>query len=352
MATTPKTKRFFEIVNKINNGQELSDDDYTFFVQTVPDIDQKAIDDYAAEEKRASSDPKNPNANPEILQRGLIESYRQLQASPEHKERLAKLAEDNATQKLNEKVSTGLDLILKGTDIASSLNQIRTGKQASAANKRPGKPAVPQRDMMLAQALRKSQEGTFDTERAVAPLRAEINDQYLNDIQNAKTASTGQAGAFGTYAQLAANRRNRAALGIAPIQDQIRREQQSNQNDLLGMRMNETQRMFDNNSQFYNNDLDLYKWNQQNAGNVIGAGRQSLRNSLYNFAGSAAPFASTYYTQQRYNRLKNQASAAGMNPELAANVHSTLDGYVNNDFQTQQENQPVFDYFNSFNPYQ
>jgi hypothetical protein len=316
-----KLKRFFATADKIRKGLEVSDDDLGFYLSFAPEIDETKIQDYLKADK---------NATREQAEAAVIEAGRSLQSSPVYKEQMVKLATDRKGAAVSEKISTGINLILAGTDIANSINQIRASNQGSSRAKKPGRPAIPQRDQYLQQALRSAEEGTFDAARALAPAQAQITDQYQQDIADAKTASTGQAGAYGAYRQLAANRRNRAALNLAPIADDIRAREQARYDNLLGMRQAETQRMFDNSAQSYGQDLDQYNTEQQAAASLGSMGRQNLRGSLYNLGNQIGPAVGNYYSRRKYSRLRNQASAAGLDADLAEKVNRTLDGYVGN----------------------
>ncbi|HYG02048.1 MAG TPA: hypothetical protein VD927_06350 [Chryseosolibacter sp.] len=297
-----KLKRFFEIIGRMNADLNVSDEDYAFALEYSPEINQKALDDFVKANKEGT-------ATQEQYQAAIFEWARKVQSDPVQKERAVKLSIDKEGQELSGKLRDGLSLVLGGVDIANSINQIREGDRAARRSRRPSKPAVPQRDALLAQALREAEEGTFDGERAVAATRAQIQDQYQNDIANAKTASTGQAGAYGAYAQLAANRRNRASLQLAPIQDQIRAREQQRYDNLLGMRMDETQRMFDNQSSTYGLDLYQYGQDQQAAAALGSTGRSNLRNSLYGFAGNVADISGKLSADRRFRNLQNRLKA-------------------------------------------
>jgi len=245
MAKTPpndELRRYFEIANQLRSGQNVDSEDLQFFFQYSPKLDdtkmQKLVDDgtftSAEEGRQLAADARDS-----------------LASNPQYKQQTLEIAQKAQAGKTSSGVEQGINLLLAGTDIANSIGQIKRSAAGLKANPRPGRPAIPQRDVMLQQALRNAQEGNFDAARALAPAQAQIQDQYLSDLQNAKTASTGQAGEFGSYAQAAANRRNRAALELVPLQDQIRRGQQERYDNLLGMRLGETQRMFDNQNDLF-----------------------------------------------------------------------------------------------------
>ena len=299
-------EKYFAIINKIRGGQQRpSRDELEFFLSFTPEIDETKLKKLTEGGQFATT---------EDARNAIIEAGRMFQSSPEYKQDLLDLSQSKESGKISQKLADGINLVLGGVDIGNSVAQIRESNKL-LKTRRPSRPTAPGRDQLLQQALRNAQENTFDTERAIAPVRAEIGDQYLNDIQGAKTASTGQAGAYGAYRQLAANRRNRAALQLAPIQDEIRRGQQARYDNLLGMRMDETNSMFRNQASLYPYDLEQYQNEQQAAGHLGATGRSNLRGSLYNAGAQAASTIGNNYAQARYAKLRNQSTAAGMSPE-------------------------------------
>jgi hypothetical protein len=326
--------KFFKIVAKINAGIVPSDQEIEYYYTTAPQIDENLIQEYLAEQKRADADPDNFVADPELLRDGLIESVRKMQSDPSVKERTLKLLQDNESSQISNQLSKGVNLILGGIDIGQSINQINTASQQAKANRRPTRPAIPQRDQLLQQALRSSQEGTFDAARALAPAQADIENQYYNDLANAKIASTGQAGNFGAYAQVASNRRRRAALDLAPIQDQIRAREQERYDNLLGLKMAETQQMFKNQNELYNSDLEQYYNAQDVAGRLGATGRANLRDSMYNFGNQIPQALSDVYTNRKYKRLREEqglerhAKALGLEPQNIVQARRSLHKYV------------------------
>lgn len=326
MAEKIDPNRYFSIVEKINAGLDISDEEYIFFVSAQPEIDEDLINRYVEEKRRLKDDPENFIPDPELLKNGALEAIKQIQASPIHREKLAKLFETRAGEKVSSKLADGINMVLGGVDIGISNRQIQASNEMARKSRRPSRPTVPGRDVLLQNALRQAEQGTFDASRAMAPVEAQIQDQYLSDIQGAKTASTGQAGAYGAYRQLASNNRNRAALNLAPIQDEVRRGQQARYDNLLGMRMDETQNMYRNQAYLYPYDLQQYNADQQAVAALGSSGRNSLRNSLYNMGQTAADAYGRAATN-RYASLRNKASAAGMNPDLREEVRSKLDGF-------------------------
>lgn len=313
-------KKYLAIVAQIRAGREVKKEDLEFFLSFTPEIDREKMQKLVEGGEFTSF---------EEAQGAIIEAGRMLQSSPEYKQQVLDLAQQNEGARMSNKLSQGINLVLGAADIGISLNQITQGDRAARESRRPSRPAIPQRDLMLEQALRQSQENTFDTERAIAPVRQEIQDQYLNDIQGAKTASTGQAGAYGAYRQLAANRRNRSAMQLAPIADSIKAREQGRTDQLLGMRANETQQMFQNQASLYPYDLQQYNWDQRAAASLGSTGRANLRDSLYNMGGQVAGFVGQSAAQRKYDKLRNQALVAGLDPEPIVQAERNLRGYIN-----------------------
>jgi hypothetical protein len=297
-AMNKELQRYFQIAQRIQAG-DFNDEDLDFFIEYSPKVNKDSIKELSA----AGTDPAN-------FRDTIVAASRALQSSPQNQERMLRYAKDAEKGKLSKDLANGIGLVLGASEIGQSIAQIQQSKQAIRKSRRPARPAVPQRDQYLQQALRQSQESTNDVGRALAPAQAQIQDQYQQDIANAKIASTGQAGAFGSYAQLAANRRNRAAGDLAPLADEIRRGQQARTDGLIGTRMNETQAMFDNNARFYGQDLAQYNAEQEAAASLGATGHSNLNNALYNFGGQLAPAVADYTTERKYRNLRNRAAAA------------------------------------------
>lgn len=310
-------QRYLKVLRAINApGSRVSKEDLRFFAGFSPSVDETVMQKIIE---------GGEFANPQEAQAALQQASIVLQSSPVHKEKMLEIASEKAGNETSEKVTQGLNILLAGSDILTSINQIQESKSQLSKSRKPSRPAVPQRDAYLQQALRGAQQGTYDTQRALAPVQAEIQDQYQTDIVNAKTASTGQAGQFGAYAQQAADRRNRAAMQLAPISDSIKAREQGNYNNLLGMRANETQQMFQNQAQLYPYDLQQYRTEQESAGALGATGRENLRNSMFGLA-SQIPNIAKNRTRDRWRQAYNTMSMYGEEPaKIAADNQEYLD---------------------------
>ncbi len=312
-------QRFLQITQRLNKGLSVPSKDlefYSSFTGGMDDSKLAELNDKIAELKQQGK------IDADLSAEAIGLAIQNLQSNPDYREQLLQLKEKQDAGKLSEDIAGGLNILLAGTDIATSANQIAKSNQQLARARRPGKPAIPPRDQYLQQALRGAQEGNYGVSQTLAPVRAEINDNYLSDLQNAKTASTGQAGAYGSYAQAAANRRNRAALDIGSLANQVRQQNQSNYNDLIGQRLGETQRMFDNQSQFYGADLDQYNNEMRAAGQLGSIGRSNLRESLGNLGQFASQQGSKILTSRRYKNLYN--NLRNLTPNSADRVMDSI----------------------------
>jgi hypothetical protein len=322
MANTPELSRYFAIVKRLRAGKEVPKEDIQFFYEYTPTLDQEKIQKFA----EGGEFPSALDA-----QNAMIEAGRALQTSPEYKAQTLELAEQAESDRTTSRLAEGINLVLGAVDIGQSIRQIKEGSAAVARTKRPSRPAIPQRDLYLQQALRSAEEGTMNAGRALAPVEAQIQDQYYSDINSAKTGSSGQAGAYGALRQVAANRRNRAALELAPITDNIQAREQARYDQLLGMRQNETQQMFNNQASLYPYDLQQYNTEQQAAAGLQSQGRTNLRNSLYNMGNLASNAYGRANARRKYDMLRNQMSMYGDRAaDMAVKAQESLDGYTGN----------------------
>lgn len=305
-------EKYIQLVTRLQNNGRLSKEDFKFIAEYTPDP-ANAKELQSLQEKISKMGDKVP-AN--LSAQSLILAVQQKMQSPEYRDQLLELAQDQEAQKTTSKLSQGLNVLLGANDVVQSLRQIREGEKGLNRN-RPGRPGVPGRDPFLQQALREAEiSNPLDV---IAPVQDQIQDQYLSDLQNAKTASTGQAGAFGAYAQTAANRRRRSARDLAPVIDQLRRSDRDNYNNLLGMRLNETQNMFANQASLYNTDLNQYNTEQQAFGQTAATGRNNLRNALYNLSDRVAPVVGQYQAKNRFKNLFDQLDVVtpGLSDKIA-----------------------------------
>ena len=298
--------KYIRIVQRLRAGKKVSQEEIKHFISYTAKVDQTKL---AKIRTKLSTDEGIKNITDEDVST-IIEEGRKELASDKYKEDVLDIAQQAESGRVSDTIKTGLNTLLAAGDTLTSIQQINESKKLLNQSKKPNRPSIPGRDPYLQQALAKAQQGTFDASRALAPAQQGIQNQYLSDLNNARIASTGQAGAYGALAQVAANRRNEANVGLIPIADQIRANEKQRLDNLIGMRMGETQDMFQNQAQFYPQDLAQYTLDQQAAGSLGATGRSNPRTSMANL-GQQIPEAANYLTNRRYSKLYNQMSSYG-----------------------------------------
>jgi hypothetical protein len=167
----------------------------------------------------------------------------------------------------------GLDILLNGIQMATGLGQISRAKNAAAQVIPPGLPGVPGRDANLNQALTETRLGTINQADVLRPAQAGIQDAYRASLNQAQVASGGQAGAYQGMANLANLQRMRANLGLAPMAQQAKAQNQQLYNQLLSERLGETQNQFANRSANAGMAFDQYNLDANAVGALGSAGR-------------------------------------------------------------------------------
>jgi hypothetical protein len=318
MAKDRDLEKYLRILGRLRSGKNVSDEEMKHFASYSQDIDEVKL---AKIRNKMSTEEGLKNLTDEDVTAYIDEAKKAL-SSDTYKDQTLELAKEAEQGKISEKVAQGLNLALAGSDIATSLSQIQQGKNLASKSIRPRKPGVPGRDPLLAQAINDATQGTLDQSKALAPAQLQILDQYLSDLNQAKSVSGGQSGQYAALGQVASNRRNRAALDLVPMADQIKAREKGRLDNLIGMRMNETQNNFNNQSQFYGTDIDQYNRDQQAAGSLSSTGRVNLRNSMANFGQSIPDIVAKLSTDQKYSKLYNQMLSNHGDSAATASVYA------------------------------
>jgi hypothetical protein len=178
-----------------------------------------------------------------------------------------------------------IDLGLNAGYLLFGRNQARDAQQKAANMAQPGIPVAPGLSPELTQAIYNAQRGV-DYAPALNPARQGIEDAYTGALNQAQTASGGQAGAYQAMSQLANIERMKAQLGLAPIAQQITTQNQGMLNDLLGARVDERQRNYMN--QYYGSQMamDQYNRNRDGLSDQLSAGRTNMMTALGGLSGN------------------------------------------------------------------
>lgn len=317
--------KYLRILTRLRAGKPVSKEEIKHFATYSQDVDEGKL----AKIRQKLSDGGLKNLSDEDVS-SLIDEGKKALTSDTYKDQTLALAKDAEAGRISDKVAAGLNTVLAGSDIASSIKQINTGNKLAADNPKPGRPTVLGQDNLLAQALNQAQQGTFDQSRALQPAQLGILNNYLSDINNAKQVSSGQSGVYGSLAQVASNRRNAANQELMPLADNIKAREQGRLDNLIGMRMNQTQNNFQNQAQLYGNDLEQYNNAQRIAGALGATGRTNLRNAYADLGQQIPGAVGQAVANSKYDNIYNQMSNYGHDNAMAAvNAHKMLDQRMN-----------------------
>lgn len=198
-------------------------------------------------------------------------------SSPEMFSYAAQLQEQQEQGKLVGKIGVAANALLKAGFTAASMRQIANAKNAASQLQRPNIPGAARRDPRLEDALNRARRGTIDVNQVLAPAKQGIQDAAAAGMAQAQAISRGQAGSYGSLANQINLQRMKAAMGLAPIAQEVASQNAQIENQLLGQRAYETQNLLNNQQALTGLALDQYN---QDAAAIGGAG-QAGRTNLY-----------------------------------------------------------------------
>lgn len=170
------------------------------------------------------------------------------------------------------------------SDIRDAQSQLDTAKGERKASKRPSRLRPYQKSPELQEAIRRAYTDLSPSSLAAQTegLTADAAQAYRGGLEQAKQASTGQAGAYGSYAQSAAQNRFRNALQIQELRNRLRNDTNRNLNYLIQNQIGENQSA-DVNARFRSQqDLEQYNAEQRAAGLAEQAGMYNRRLGMTN----------------------------------------------------------------------
>jgi hypothetical protein len=266
--------RYREIIEKVLAGKRVTDADYDEFITFMPQIDEESMsriiqggaDKYGKEEYEAAMQSMAVSA----------------MADPTYKQKMLDVAEKQELGRVAGNVRGILNTALASVDMAVGAKQISDARTASRKSRRPARPAPLTADPMLASQISDAQKQRFEAERTLAPQRQAILDSYLAEMSNATTASTGQAGARGAMGQVAATRRGKREMELAPVTDAIRARQEGRLDNLTQMRLGENAAIQQSMAQYYPTDVLAYQREQEAAGRMASQGAANMRGAAAN----------------------------------------------------------------------
>jgi hypothetical protein len=232
---------------------------------------------------RANSDNEKSKANEEIAK--MNETLATL--SQEEK---VKLLEATKKQLKNKSVADGLSIIADTIDIGLSSAQIRESNRALSQIK-PAKGISKLKvseglNNLIRNAQQQMTPGFIDSQ--VAPFTNQVNESFANDVNQARVASGGQAGAFGSYGQAAVNRRNQAMQGVVPMRASLLKDANANMAATTALEMQQNNAIAENDARRAALDYTRFKDEASAAGALGATGRLNMRNSLRSLLGNTS----------------------------------------------------------------
>ena len=219
--------------------------------------------------------------------------------------------------------STKLGAVAPIAGMALGAGQILQSGNEARKSRAPSLPKPQQRDLTLASEVQKAQvqadQGLSPVERGM--LRDQIDRTYQTSIENAKIGAGGQASSFANQAQIAGLARNNAFGNVASMSEQVRRGNQSRLTDLLRMKMQEANQIYNNRFRRFGALQNRHSIKQEaiarlrDAGirNTFGAGRSLIDNRVKAANLFAGDMPGAAYVNSSFDP-SNPASAIFNNP--------------------------------------
>lgn len=233
--TQEQLSKFFIIAKNLNtNPATVTDDDFRFFMSVNFGGFDEAKFKQLSEIVNRTRKPEDPTLDPKQVS-DYIDQARLMVASPENKDRLARVMMEQDAKNKTTAFSNAVNLFLAGADLSAAQRQVSEYKNQVKSLQRPGALPVQGRDPYLTAALRSAE--TAPARETVSALAAgqQLGDIYRSELAMAPVAAGGQAGAVGALGQAAATRRRRGALEMMPALENIRAQQQGERAYLAGM---------------------------------------------------------------------------------------------------------------------
>jgi hypothetical protein len=269
--------------------------------------------------------------NPEFLtdsdvQAKMAELQNQLTNSPQGQQFINGLMRKRKADKVASELQPFVQSILAGNDIATSIGQIRSANSAARTLRRPNRPipngVSPELDAAITDARGRT---TGIDSNILNALRLQNLDAYMGDLSNAKTASGGQAGIYGSLAQAAVNRRTRAGIATAPVLAQLQQQNRQRYDALLAEKLRQQNIQSGQEAALYNVDLNQYNTEASAINSLGGAGRLNLSNSIRDF-GNQLPYLAGNVASRPNPFPRRQATTYPTTPSQVPMSNSSVSG--------------------------
>lgn len=223
---------------------------------------------------------------------------------------------------LNELVRSGLGAVGDLMSRKISKDQIKLSDSQLKKIKRPTAPNTIQPNKLIDKVTNRAEQDRLSASAMLAPAQNQIVDQYFQDLNAAKTASTGQASQFGTLANVAAQRRNRSAERLVPAAIQARQAADDRLASMVPYSLYDDLNQFNSQMGVYEQELGQYNQDMEAAGLLGATGRSNLLNSNRSLLSSIADLG---------EGIAKYSNTLGFGPEIddfASTVDQSLVDYM------------------------
>jgi len=275
-----------------------------FMAQSEGAIGEDQLDEFLADHPVPGDDEGSPAEKVQYY-------YDRIQKDPEFR---AQVMDKKNQAKFEKALGLASDIIVTGAEISDAKEQIRQAEMEEAKLQKPTGPTPYKKNKKLQAALRRAEQDLAGEGDAayLSPYERALQDQYTKDLGVAKTASTGQAGAYGALGQQASSRRLAGAREMVPLLSQKRQQDMSNVQNLIGADISENQYMKNQQLKRYATDLEQYNVDRDlisrtgSAGMVNRAmGRRSLGKQIAGMLGEPLYAALPMKTRNYLNPVMN-----------------------------------------------
>jgi hypothetical protein len=325
-------KYFIDITKKLNKGGSISDlteMELATFMKLAMNPPSK---------ERMNKLLSSKDAGVEGIKYDQVETWvekaKQELSSPENKNRLLELSRKQDIANKNTAYSNAIGLMLSAADVATGQSQIAEFRRRTKELKRPTRPGVMATDPYLDAAKKAAERGTYGESIAAKAARQQSFDAYQQDIQNARVASTGQAGGYGALAQAATTRLGRRGAEMAPQIEAFRQGREQQRAQMAGLSAEENVARYKSMAEMYPSDLKAYGEEATAVGELGQMGYLNRRTGLSEVAGYVPIMYGNERINRKYQSLRDALTTRGISPESADDY---VAGVAQNDQRRNQQ---------------
>jgi len=278
MATTKLTKEEYEALMK-DGAEGLSDSEIQQAVDYLNNLDGGDISTKIWKDSLALFNGKTGDE---------IEAFdpSSIYAMADKNPRLRNYAR---RQQIARGIEGGIETLKNLSNLSVGYRQKEKARELEAELQEPSSPSVTPKSVELEEATSSARRDLSAPIRDIDPILQQNIQNLRGNLGAAKTASTGQAGIYGSLSQNAFNQAQRANNALIPAIQNIRRQQKAEYNKLISAGISEDDMRFKQSMQKYDIANDNYIKEAQAVGALGAQANQNIyagQNQLFNQMGS------------------------------------------------------------------